>query len=201
MDKAFSIDTELNITLHDTRAEAAKALEGSEGGAVFSTLKQLQGVFKDASLSALVGVFNTFTGVTPVKKFNSRDIGIKRIWAQCERMLGVEVPEAEEPAAAPARAPKAAKEAKPRKERKTKAEPAADQDAKGPREGSKTAQVIELLKRPEGVSLDELVKKFGWQTRTIRAMVCSTGAINKKHGHTVLSEKNEKGDRIFRIAS
>ena len=68
----------------------------------------------------------------------------------------------------------------------------------GPRETSKTAQLIEMLKRPGGATLEEVMAKFGWQIHTTRAIVSAGGSLTKKHGITVISEK--VGDsRTYRI--
>jgi hypothetical protein len=73
--------------------------------------------------------------------------------------------------------------------------------ALGPREGSKTSRVIELLKREGGVTLQELMAEMGWQSHTTRALMSAGGALAKKHGLTVVSTKGEKGDRIYSIIS
>jgi uncharacterized protein DUF3489 len=59
----------------------------------------------------------------------------------------------------------------------------------GPRESSKAAQLIEMLKRAGGATLDEICTKFGWQHHTTRAMMSAGGSLTKKHGITVASEK------------
>ena len=99
---------------------------------------------------------------------------------------------------------KAAKKAtaKPAKAAKT-AKPATKKASKpagsGPRETSKTAQLIEMLKRPKGATLEEVMAKFGWQVHTTRALMSAGGSLTKKHGLTVISEK--VGDsRTYRIA-
>jgi hypothetical protein len=63
--------------------------------------------------------------------------------------------------------PKAAATAQPKKAAKTpqKAQPA---KAESVREGSKTAQVLDLLKRPNGATLKELMKTTGWQPHSLR---------------------------------
>lgn len=50
---------------------------------------------------------------------------------------------------------------------------------------SKSARVIELLKRGEGATLDELIAATGWLPHTTRAAL--TGL--KKKGHLIASEK------------
>jgi hypothetical protein len=66
----------------------------------------------------------------------------------------------------------------------------------GPREGTKTAQAIDLLKRKNGATLEEIVEKMGWQKHTVRGFMA--GAM-KKAGYTVESFKPEGGERTYRI--
>jgi hypothetical protein len=57
-----------------------------------------------------------------------------------------------------------------------------------PRENSKTMQVIAMLKRPEGTTLDEIMTAMKWQKHTTRAMLSAGGSLIKKHGLAVTSE-------------
>jgi DNA-binding MarR family transcriptional regulator len=66
------------------------------------------------------------------------------------------------------------------------------------REGTKQAQMIDLLKRPEGTTIEQIAKATGWQKHTIRGAI--SGALKKKLGLAVTSEKHEDGERIYRIA-
>lgn len=50
---------------------------------------------------------------------------------------------------------------------------------------SKVAQVIELLRRAEGATLDEMTAATSWQPHSTRAVL--TGL--RKKGHTVVREK------------
>ena len=59
----------------------------------------------------------------------------------------------------------------------------------GPREESKTGQLIAMLKREGGVTLEELMAKFGWQKHTTRSMLSAGGPLIKKHGLVIVSEK------------
>jgi hypothetical protein len=71
-------------------------------------------------------------------------------------------------------------------------------DADAPREGSKTSPVIAMLKRPGGTTLEEIMAKISWLKHTTRAMLSAGGALTKKHGLTVISEK--VGDkRVYSI--
>jgi hypothetical protein len=76
-------------------------------------------------------------------------------------------------AATPAKAGRAAK----RNARGTKA-PSADKPT--PRGRTKQAKLIELLKRPEGATVDQIAAVTGWQKHTIRGAI--SGALKKKLG-------------------
>ena len=67
------------------------------------------------------------------------------------------------------------------------------------RPNSKQARMIELMRRPEGASLDELVRKFEWEKHTVRGAVA--GALKKKLKLKVTSEKDEKRGLVYRIAA
>ncbi len=67
---------------------------------------------------------------------------------------------------------------------------------RGTRADSKQAQLIEMLKRPDGASIEEIAAAFGWQAHTVRGAIA--GALKKKLGLTVTSEKIE-GRRTYRI--
>ncbi|MCL4712803.1 MAG: DUF3489 domain-containing protein [Pseudorhodoplanes sp.] len=71
-------------------------------------------------------------------------------------------------------------------------------DQKQTRAGSKQAQLIEMLKSPDGATIEEIVKKFKWQAHTVRGAIA--GALKKKLGLNVQSEKVEDRGRVYRIA-
>jgi Protein of unknown function (DUF3489) len=79
-------------------------------------------------------------------------------------------------AATPAKAGKAPKS----KARVTKAAAA---EKPTPRAGTKQAKMIELLKRPEGATLEQIAAATGWQHHTIRGAI--SGALKKKLGFNV----------------
>jgi len=62
---------------------------------------------------------------------------------------------------------------------------------------SKTSLVLCMLHRPEGVTIAQLVVATGWLPHTTRAAL--TGL--KKKGHTVISEKVEGQNRVYRLAA
>ncbi len=81
--------------------------------------------------------------------------------------------------------------------------PAKSKSRRGPtpttRADSKQAKLIEMLKRPEGATIEEIAKKFDWQAHTVRGAIA--GALKKKLGLNVESEKDEKRGRVYRIAA
>jgi hypothetical protein len=70
---------------------------------------------------------------------------------------------------------------------------------RGTRANSKQAQLIEMLKSREGATIEEIVKKFDWQAHTVRGAIA--GALKKKLGLDVQSEKVEGRGRVYRIAA
>jgi predicted ArsR family transcriptional regulator len=67
------------------------------------------------------------------------------------------------------------------------------------RADTKQAKLTEMLKRPDGATIDEIVKKFEWQPHTVRGAIA--GALKKKLGLDVQSEKIEGRGRVYRIAA
>lgn len=67
----------------------------------------------------------------------------------------------------------------------------------GSRGDSKQVQVIALLRRPNGATIMQLVEATGWQKHTVRGAI--SGALKKKLGLNVTSEKVEGGERIYRL--
>jgi len=77
--------------------------------------------------------------------------------------------------------------------------PKDDKKATGAREGSKTAKILELLKRPSGVTARELLKATGWQPHSLRGFL--SGTVDKKMGLAVTSTKGEDGERSYEVRS
>ncbi len=67
------------------------------------------------------------------------------------------------------------------------------------REGTKQAVLIELLKRPEGATLPQMTQATGWQVHTVRGAMA--GALKKKLGLQITSEKQPGLERTYRIAA
>jgi hypothetical protein len=67
------------------------------------------------------------------------------------------------------------------------------------REGTKQAVLIELLTRAEGATLPQMTEATGWQVHTVRGAMA--GALKKKLGLEITSEKQPGSDRIYRITN
>jgi Protein of unknown function (DUF3489) len=93
-------------------------------------------------------------------------------------------PSAADKGASPARADGAAAPAKGKAKPKAgKASKAAPAEKTTPRAGTKQGLMIEMLKRPEGATVEQLAEATGWQHHTIRGAI--SGALKKKLGLTI----------------
>jgi hypothetical protein len=61
---------------------------------------------------------------------------------------------------------------------------------------SKQDQVIAMLRRPEGVTVDEVASMTGWQRHTVRGVF--SGTLKKKLGLILASAQEERG-RVYRM--
>ena len=128
--------------------------------------------------------------------------------------------QANTPAAATVQPPKATKRAqvaphkrrvapgKPRSgkkassaEQRPKSQKAAKQarPAVSARERSKAAKVLDLLRRPDGASLKELMKATGWLAHSVRGYL--SGAVAKRMKLKLVSAKSENGERRYSVQS
>jgi hypothetical protein len=67
------------------------------------------------------------------------------------------------------------------------------------REGTKEAMLIAMLRRPEGATIAQVIEATGWQPHTVRGAI--SGALKKKRGLAVTSEKSDSGERVYNIAA
>jgi len=67
-----------------------------------------------------------------------------------------------------------------------------------PREFSKKAIVIDILKSKGGATMAEIQKATGWQAHSIRGFV--SGTLNKKMGLKVERTTNDAKESVYRIA-
>jgi hypothetical protein len=197
-------------------AKQAEAVSDAERFGTEAALAKLAGKWPAARM---VEVWNGLPGTTPVRKFKDRATAVSRIWKAIQSLGGAVPAEADPPpevAAAtgtrpepeaetsPAVAPQirdVAPVQAPAKTRATRAKkpPTVVTTASGPRAGSKTGRVIELLKREGGVTLKELMTEMAWQAHTTRALLSAGGSLAKKHGLKVVSFQGKNGERTYYI--
>ena len=65
------------------------------------------------------------------------------------------------------------------------------------RKGTKQETLIEMLRAEGGATIDEIVAETGWLSHTVRGAM--SGALKKKLGLTIISEKVDGGARRYRI--
>ena len=59
--------------------------------------------------------------------------------------------------------------------------------------------LIEMLEAPDGATIAEIAKATKWLPHTIRGAI--SGALKKRLGLTITSEKVAERGRVYRIAS
>ncbi len=74
----------------------------------------------------------------------------------------------------------------------------AEQSKPRTRDNSKQAQVIAMLKRPEGATSEQICEATQCQAHTVRGTFA--GAFKKKLGLEITSTKEAGGQRIYRVA-
>jgi len=186
--RLFAIDKDDTITAFPA---AEQVPEGQEH---FASEKELAKLAANWPGDRLVQIWNSFAGVAgfgadlkPVKKFTNRKSAVARIWKAIQKL---DAPP-ETALAAPQAADVAPKGKRSRKAARTK------DAAPTTREGSKKAIVIELLKRPKGATLKDIMKATDWLAHSVRGFI--SGSLVKKMGFKVESTKQEDGDRTYHI--
>lgn len=70
-------------------------------------------------------------------------------------------------------------------------------EARTPRTGTKQARLIEMLRTEGGATIDEIAAALDWRPHTVRGAFA--GALKKRLGLTIASEKIEARGRVYRI--
>ena len=193
--------------LSDTQAVILSAASQRDDGAVLPLPETLK--IKGGAVSKVLGSLKAKGLIDHIGAPRGDDPPPLCITRAGLAAIGVE-PEGEDQAAAPAEANTAATTAeaenaadapaptteadgaatpagkgKPAKGKARAAKPgkAAPADKPTPRAGTKQAQMIELLKRPEGATVEQIAEATGWQHHTIRGAI--SGALKKKLGLNV----------------
>ena len=191
MNLVFRLDEDGGISAYATQAEAAKAA-AAEGGSTFETFRGLTTITKLKPVQLLVDCWNSLPGVTPVKRFKDRESAVRRIWAVIEESVAPTMREALYPE----------QHKEPLRQGQTITltmaglpVPQPEQhQAPAPREGSKKAQALEMLKA--GTTREALQAAFGWLAHTTRGFLSILGKT-----HKLEVTKQQDGTRYYRLAS
>ncbi|MBM1222725.1 DUF3489 domain-containing protein [Ponticoccus sp. SC2-23] len=81
----------------------------------------------------------------------------------------------------------------------TSAAPEPSPKTRTPREGTKQATLIAMLRMPNGATIEEIMAATGWQSHTVRGAMA--GALKKRLGLEVSSEKIEGRGRVYSLPS
>src|SRR3990172_7309044 len=135
--KTFTIDSEHNITIFASYKEA-KTSDATDA-VIFTTEEELAKLATDWPIARLVEIWNSLTGVTPVKKFTDRKTAITRIWKAIQSLQPA--PAAQEKAAS-GHDVATGRAAKPKATSKAKGRKKAAPESQGAREGSKKAAIL-----------------------------------------------------------
>ena len=184
----FTIDSDNNLAAHAGSAATTDDLPS------FASEKELAKLTVEWPASRLVETWNSFAGVTPfddlkpVKKFTRRQAAVARIWQAVQRLSPGAAPKAADAAPSKARSRKSSAKGKRRD-----TAPKGTSDART----NKKAEVIAMMKRAKGVTLEAIMEATGWQKHTVRGFVRILGS---QGGEKVESTKNAAGERTYRIA-
>jgi Protein of unknown function (DUF3489) len=171
----FTIDKDNNITAF----ASGKKADSNPDSERFRSAKELDKVARKWPASRLIEIWNSLPGVSPVRKFTSRQVAIDRIWKAIQNLAP------EQGAHAPAVATKRVRATK---------DTTPSSAARG---GSKTAIVLGLLKRREGATLKALMEATEWQAHSVRGFL--SGTLRKKMGLKIESAKSAAGKRRYSI--
>jgi hypothetical protein len=200
----FTLDTDNNITAHDATPAA------QDNVVAFATEKELTKLSADWPITRFVEVWNAFAGappfgdLKPVKKFSDRKTAVARIWKAIqtlgEELMRASIRDVEAKLKAARTVPAPAQDAAPVAPKKAKAAKRATTKDAPPttREGSKKAIVLDMLKRPDGVTLADIMSATDWQAHSVRGFI--SGSLGKKMGLTVESFKRQDGTRAYKLA-
>jgi len=90
-----------------------------------------------------------------------------------------------------------ARKAKPKQDAERTPEETGTAKPAAIRAGTKQAQIIAMLQRPEGATVAEMVEATRWLAHTVRG--CISGALKKKLGLPIAAEKVEGRGTVYRM--
>ena len=171
--KLTSIDSKNRM-----QAECATEMTSKEPGRHFASEEEWTRIASELPLSRLLEIWNALPNITPARRFPSRQAAVRRIWKAVQRLQ-----------------PRGKGTVRPPNARTTShARQIGRNVDPGP---SKKSQVIALLGRADGVSLEQIADLTGWQKHTIRGFL--SGTLHKKMCLEITATKNAHGTRTYHI--
>jgi len=174
----FTIDRNNHITALPSTPQAQVSLEAAR----FSGARDLGRLAKRWPGPRLVEIWNALPGQKPVKKFINRQVAVSRIWAAAQSLA---------PNTGPAGLRLVSQKANGSKRASRIQSPAPA------RRRGKTGRVLELLQRPGGATIKQLIAATQWQAHSVRGFL--SGALKKKMGLKIVSTKEAAGVRSYSI--
>ena len=189
------------MKLTDTQTIILTAAAGRDDGSIHPLPKTLKG----GAVTKVTGALLRKGLIAEAPCRNGAAIGETNFAITAEGALAINVEPADCPHLADtgAEAPDASREREPAAPAPAKAKKAATgrNGANAPRKartGTKLALMIEMLRRPEGATVDQIMDATGWQRHSVRGAFA--GALKKKLGFAIASEKVDGRGRVYRVA-
>ena len=189
--------------LSNTQTEILRAAAQRED----HNLLPLPGSLRGGAASKVVGALLSrgLIAETVTDSKTRADAALNRIWRNNEKgraillhvtdaglaAIGVEPDRADSAATGADEAPDA------KHPQDTPAEADPTPKARTPREGTKQAKLIEMLRAEGGATIEEIVEALGWRAHSVRGAMA--GALKKKLGLEITSKKIEGRGRAYRI--
>jgi uncharacterized protein DUF3489 len=208
----FTIDSDNNITAFASLKEAQAAdIAGAEYFSSAEELTELAASWPIAGTrgrgsSKLRELLNSLPGVPPTQKFPDRQAALAKIWEAAQALTppngaqaahGAPKPKASKKKATPAKKTAPARKGAKKVAKSGKKAASANKGGTEARDGSRKAEVLDLMRRKQGATLKEIMKATGWQRHTVRGFV--SGTLIKKQGLKVESFRSEDKERTYRI--
>jgi Protein of unknown function (DUF3489) len=175
--KVLTIDTDNNITVFASLKDVADDGGGIE---IFTSVEELAGLAAGWPGARLAEIWNTLPGVEPVQRFTSKPVAVKRIWKAIQRLEPTRGANRPQPASTKRRASK-------------KAGPAVVTTVQP---DTKAAQLIALLRQPQGATLKTIMRAMDWQAHSVRGFI--SRQVGKRMGLRVRSFKRD-GERVYAV--
>lgn len=192
----FYIDENNSIRHGSIKIQEEDAFESLDGLGVVAELRKWSKQTVTDVWNGFAGTAGPFADLKPCKCFKNRPYGLAKIWAAIQRLAPASAASEPEQSTTPILEGEVKVKAKKKAAKKS---PKAKHASKPKGDGkTKRDEVIRLMSRARGASATELMEATGWQPHSLRGAISTMGS---KGGLTILSEKDEKRGRVYRIAA